>query len=100
MSTNSTPTYANLFVVYHKQILQQEHTLPKDYFRLIDDDFFIWKKSYKQLLHFMDIMNNMTPSLKLTWKVSQQEMEFLDLFIYKGEKFKKTKRLDIKMYTL
>ena len=52
------------------------------YRRFIDDIFFIWSGSLCDLHSFLDRLNNLAPTIKLTWNVSQQEAIFLDMVVY------------------
>ena len=49
------------------------------YRRFIDDIFFIWNGSLFDLHSFLDQLNNLAPTIKLT--ISQQEAIFLNMVV-------------------
>ena len=52
------------------------------YSRFIDDIFFIWHRSLSELQSFLDLLNSLAPSIKLTWSFSQENINFLDMVVY------------------
>ena len=72
------------------------------YRRFIDDIFFIWNVSLFYLHSFLDQLNNLAPTIKLT--VSQQEAIFLNTVVYIDRNSSTRlssliKRLSIAIYT-
>ena len=55
---------------------------PKPWKRFIDDIFMIWHHGMDSLLEFIDHLNIVHPSIKLTSDISDTEISFLDLTIY------------------
>lgn len=80
MGTPVAPEYANLFMCNYEEILKYKNPdiFPKLYMRYLDDMLFVWEKSEEDLLLFIDKLNNMSPSLKLTFSYSEK-VTFLDL---------------------
>ena len=60
---------------------------PLFYRRYIDDVFFIWTHGEPSLVTFLEAYNNMHPSIKFTWKYSDQSVDFLDATIFKQRNF-------------
>ena len=44
---------------------------------------FIWNGNLAELYTFLHKLNNLAPSIKLTWEVSDQKVNFLDMLIFK-----------------
>ena len=55
---------------------------PLFYSRFIDDIFFIWHGSLSELQSFLDLLNSLAPSIKLTWSFSQENINFVDMVVY------------------
>ena len=51
------------------------------YRRFIDDIFFIWSGDLPELHSFLNRLNNLAPTIKLTWNISQREVIFLDMVV-------------------
>ena len=90
---------ANIFVGIKEKdfgiLLQQEILL---YRRLIDDILVLWNGSMDSAIAFVDKVNNMGKTLKVTKKISFHEMDFLDILMHKGERFLQYGVLDLKVY--
>ena len=65
------------------------------FLRYIGDLFFIWTGTEKQLQSFIEEINNIHPTIKFDSKFSKDEINFLDLTIYKDSNGK----LATKVYT-
>ena len=52
------------------------------YRRFIDDIFFIWTGTLSDLYSFLYNLNNLAPTIKLTWNISHKEVAFLDTVVY------------------
>jgi len=66
--------------------------------RFIDDIFLIWTGSQQQLDEFMGKINSHHRTIKFTHETSENEVTFLDVTAYKGEKFQTTGILDVKTH--
>ena len=79
---------ANIFVGIKEKdfgiLLQQEILL---YRRLIDDILVLWNGNMESAFAFVDKVNNMRKTLKVTKKFSSHEMDFLHILMHKGECF-------------
>ena len=99
MGQRSSPSICNLVVhILEKKILNLSphiHTL----FRFMDDTLVFFTASIQELEDLVKTANTLHPTLKITHEVSTETIQFLDLVIYKGERFKSTGILDIKCHT-
>ena len=66
--------------------------------RFIDDIFIIWKGTKVEFLEYMDRINTIHHSIKFTHECSEQEIDFLDATIYKGDRFQAEHILDVKTH--
>ena len=99
MGTPIAPLIANLYMYQlEMNILNGTHT-PILYVRYIDDILMVWnKEDGVHVTEWLDGMTRQAPSIKFTTKVSNDEIDFLDLTIYKGSRFRQTGFLDIKTH--
>ena len=92
MGTNMAVNYANLFMSkFEKEMLQMYEEKykrrPELWLRFIDDVFFIWKGSAKDLDEFIKFCNDFSTSqnyksnIKFTSFISAKEVDFLDIKI-------------------
>ena len=84
MSTPFALTAANTFMYYHErdntELYAQHLTLYK---RFIDDIFVTWDKTQEILFEFLSAMNTDDEHIKLTYKISDCKILFLDLLLFK-----------------
>ena len=104
MGTNMAPSYANLFMDrFERAFLAQEPIQPLVRKRYIDDIQCIWVGTRSELEGFLDRLNKAHRTLKLTWSISDERVEFLDLNPFQGGggggggggKFNTTNHLDM-----
>ena len=69
------------------------------FFIYMDDSWLAWGGSLPELDEFIEKINKLSETIKFTYTASETEVQFLDLMIYKGERFRTTNVLDIKCYT-
>lgn len=94
------PTAANIFLHF----LVDKHLIDKSEFpeilfvaRYLDDVLFILNGSTDRNL-FQTKLNNIHPAMKFTLEASKMSTDFLDLTIYKGERFKSKRIVDLKTF--
>ncbi|VDI74976.1 Hypothetical predicted protein [Mytilus galloprovincialis] len=63
-----------------------------------DDGFMITECNKSQIDEFFAIANNIDPLLKFTYNFSNTEVTYLDTEVYKGERFKSSGVLDIRLH--
>ena len=74
------------------------HFLPRNLLvwkRYIDDILCIWTGTRSELDSFLDRLNKAHRTLRFTWSISDKHIEFLDLNLFKGERFNTTNHLDM-----
>jgi hypothetical protein len=111
MGTNLAPSYANLFVACkEKDLLKKYYVKYADqeklgslqilyYKRYIDDCFMIvLADSESELITLFNEFNSLSPSLKYKFEKSLTDAAFLDLYIFKGEKYARTLQFDFSLY--
>lgn len=97
MGTKMAPGYANLFMgEFEKAFLQSREKQPLFWKRYIDDIFMIWDGTLDGLNKLLQDLNDRHPTIKFTHTTSDQEATFLDITVYKGPRFLKDNRVDVK----
>ena len=98
MGASFSPTIANIFLsITLKNFMQTQHTTPIFLARYIDDIFMVWPGD-QDLHQFMNALNSFHPTLHFTYEYSASAMNYLDVTIYKGERFNRRQLLDVKTY--
>ena len=78
--------------------IQQSNTSPRVWERYVGDIFSLWDSNIQEVNLFIDQANRLHPTIKLTAKVSENKITFLDTVVFKGERFKSESILDIKTH--
>ena len=100
MGTKMAPAYANLFVGKLEQFLtnlapSRIHTWK----RFIGDIFIIiWTGTTAEFEQYMHTINQIHPTIKFTHEKSNTELTFLDVTLYKGDRFLHTNILDLRTH--
>ena len=93
------PTYANIFMAnWEYEIMQKVQKKPEFYKRFLDDGFLIWQGGKQDLLEFLNTANEHDDSINLTWEINEASCDFLDVTIFKGNRFSHHNILDTKVY--
>ena len=99
MGTKMAPAYANIFMAtLEERLLAGYDVSPVLWKRYIDDVFCIWPGSLASFEEFMTYLNSRHPTIKFTSEASQASVNYLDLTIYKGDRFYTDHILDIRPY--
>ena len=99
MGKKFAPNYANLFLAkWEHEALAKCPKKPSCYFRFLDDIFIIWPHSKDDFNIFFQILNSHHKSINLKASLNKNEIHFLDVTIFKGQKFAKEGILDTKVY--
>ena len=99
MGKKFAPHYADITMAYWEaQNLPKCILKPKIYLRYLDDIFMIWEHKKEDFNEFFQTLNSAQTNIKLKSNIQSQELEFLDVLIYKGENFKKFNTFDTKVY--
>ena len=95
MGTKMAPAYANIFMgALQSRILSETNPFPIHWKTYIDDIFLVWTDTKESLEQFITASMTYTNALILL----TDEITFLDLCLYKGERFAKEGILDIKTH--
>jgi len=99
MGKKFAPNYANIFMAeWEAGALNKCSKKPKCYLRYLDDIFIIWQHSKEEFTDFFNTLNSHHPNIKLKANIGENSISFLDVTIFKGEKFRQTGKLDTKVY--
>ena len=71
---------------------------PKFYGRFLDDGFMIWEHSREDLDTFIQLMNSHDESINITVEINEMSADFLDVTLYKGNRFLHHNILDSKVH--
>lgn len=98
------PAFADIFMAHWEKSLFQHCaslniSIPEElWFRFLDDIFIIWPFSHQELLSFLEVANSWHPNIKLTSTISESQVDFLDLTIFKGPRFAKEGIFDTRSF--
>ena len=99
MGKKYAPNYANIFMAnWEYEIMEKAKCKPKFYARFLDDGFLIWENSEKDLNEFLELMNSHDDSIKITTNISRVSADFLDVTVFKGNRFYHHNILDSKVH--
>ena len=100
MGTAVAPLLANIYMFVEEQkILDRGEVKPLVYYRYIDDIFAIFhREDVNNYIRFFNAITDNAPSMKFTITESDQSVNFLDLTIHKGDRFREGGRLDVKIF--
>ena len=100
MGTTMAPSYANVFMGTLETTCQTKFNSKniQIWKRFIDDIFIIWTGRPEEFQDFMDKINQIHPTIKFTHEVSKNELTFLDVTVYKRDRFQTQNKLDIKTH--
>lgn len=97
MGTKMAPAYANIFMAeLEESLLEGSPIQPTLWRRFIDDIYCIWPGSRESFLAFMERLNAAHPTIKFTFHMSNETVDFLDITTYKGDRHSQTGKLDMK----
>lgn len=88
MGTRMAPSYACIFMELIEQLaLTNADPKPSIWLRYIDDIFMVWEHSREALDAFLAELNMLHPTIRFTHEVSDTEIAFLDVTVFKGPRF-------------
>lgn len=97
MGTPVAPTYANIFMyMLERNVIQNLSNYIYFYRRYLDDVFLCVKPTAETTI--CSTFNSLHTKLKFEFTSSSEHASFLDLFIYKGNRFQDTGILDLKVH--
>lgn len=93
------PHYADIYMAdWERVALRKCKIKPYLYLRYLDDIFTIWTHSKEEFIEFYNTLNLHHSTIKLTYELHPTTINFLDVTIYKGNRFKTQHVLDTKVY--
>ena len=99
MGRKFAPNYANLFMAqWEKEALAKCALQPDCYLRFLDDIFIVWPHSEQEFWTFFNILNDHHPTIKLKATIHKNSVDFLDVTVYKGQRFTHSGQLDTKVF--
>ena len=104
MGTNVAPILANIYLARLEQILfeksKKDNKLiwPVVFKRFIDDGFGITKANKSEFEYWVSEFNALRETITIDKFSYGQNVDFMDLHIYKGEDFAETGKLDISIF--
>ena len=100
MGTRLAPSYASIFMGHMEVTLQAMAGAERILLwrRYIDDIILFYRGEREQFDQYMVNINQIHPTIKFTSECSPQQVTFLDLTVYKGERFERSGVLDVKTY--
>ena len=99
MGTKTAVSFANIFMAHiETTILSRTVFKATVWKRYIDDIFFLWDISKRDIEAFIEQANLHHPTIKFTAEISDTETVFLDTVVYKGTRFKEKSILDVKTH--
>ena len=100
MGTKTAVSFANIFMAHiETTILSRTVFKATVWKRYIDDIFFLWDISKRDIEAFIEQANLHHPTVKFTAQICDTETTwdyFLDTVVYKGTRFEKKSILDVK----
>ena len=88
MGTKTAVSFANIFMTHiETTILSRTVFKATVWKRYIDDIFFLWDISKRDIEAFIEQANLHHPTIKFTAQISDTETFFLDTVVYKGARF-------------
>ncbi|XP_064461611.1 uncharacterized protein LOC135371549 [Ornithodoros turicata] len=80
MGTKMAPIYANIFMgTLEEKFVEGRERKPALYKRYLDDIFMIWPHSVRDLIEFINDLNQFHPTIKFTHTYSTATVNFLDV---------------------
>ena len=99
MGKKYAPSYANIFMAqFETEVWAKSNLKPTVYFRFLDDGFLIWEHSMEELMEFLKLLNSHDDSIKITYEISHDSIDFLDVTVFKGNRFQNHNILDTKVH--
>ena len=100
MGSHASPEIADItFHDMEMKIISKHRTKIDLWLRFRDDVFMIFDGTQRELNDFFTNINSMHPTFEFSIESSQQEITYLDLEIFKGQRHSETGILDMRTHT-
>ena len=84
MGKTFAPNCANIYLIeFDHKARTGFHITPEDFFRFLDDVFFLWPGTVDELKQYEQFLNSLIPDINITLNYSDREINFLDTIIFK-----------------
>lgn len=84
MGKSFAPNLANIYLIdFDKQACNDFYIKPIDFYRFLDDIFFLWPGTIEQLKEFENFLNSLIPDIKITLTYDHSAISFLDTTVFK-----------------
>ena len=99
MSSTASPEICDITLhdLENKILQQADHILT--WWRYRDDILVLYSGELEDFKNLINTMNQLHPTLKFTYEAPKTSIDYLDLTIFKGKRFRETDILDTKVYT-
>jgi hypothetical protein len=78
------PNLANIFMLdFDSRALQFSGTIPKFFYRYLDDLFFVYSGTVQELREYEKYLNSLIPGIKLSFSYDLGSVDFLDTTVFK-----------------
>ena len=99
MGTKMAPAYANLFMgKLEEHLINLAPNHIHTWKRFINDIFIIWTRTTAEFEEYIHTINQTHPTIKFTHEISDMELTFLDVTLYKGDRFLYTNILELRTH--
>lgn len=99
MGKKYAPSLANIYLLeFDYNAIKNSFILPDSYFRFLDDIFFIWTGTEGQLLEYNEYLNTLVPGITINLEYHTQQVNFLDITIYKNNNINEKTELLTKVF--
>lgn len=99
MGHKASPSISDIVIYYlEENILALAEGRIYKWLRFRDDVFAIYTGNEGEAAKFLDTANEIHPTLKFKYNISNEQGIFLDTVVFKGKRFKKANILDFKPY--
>ena len=103
MGTRCAPTFANLYMAileegFMLRRVRNKLPIPTTWLRYIDDVLVVWEHSSDSLDNYIESIDEFHYSIRFTSTKGPNTINFVDINIYKGERFGSSNILDIAPY--
>ena len=86
MGTKMVVSFANIFIAEDEtDIINQNLNKPLIWKRYIDDIFSLWNTNKEAINNFTELASSFHPRIEFTAEISDTEITFLDIRVYKSE---------------
>jgi len=84
MGKTFAPNCANIYLIeFDNKACNDYHITPEQFFRFLDDVFFLWPGTVDELKQYEQFLNSLIPDITITLNYSDTQVNFLDTTVFK-----------------